>query len=156
MNRPHPDDRTLELYRSCKLPETEADKIRLHMERCAACSAKLQALERLERHLHELSTESPGVDFTDRVMQALSASEVQVAARLNGENASVAKRRFGWMLRPELYNVLLATAATYLFVSTGILQAIFTVDSGTMEAGLYVRMLVVLEWVGRITHSLPS
>lgn len=99
--------------------------------------------------------ESPGEGFTDRVIAAIyAADEAPISAP--PETGPSSKRTLGWLLRPELYNVLVATAATYLFVSTGLLKAVFTVDSGAVEAGLYVRMLAVVDWVGRLAHALPS
>lgn len=60
------------------------------------------------------------------------------------------------LLRPELANALVATAATYLFVSSGIVKAVFNLDPGAVEYDLYEKVISVMDWVDKLTKSIPS
>lgn len=158
MNIRHPEDRTLELYRSSELTPDQAERVRLHAASCSECACKLEAMERMNALMGKLELESPREDFTDRVMQSIVSLEnrrtpLPDASKLPPVQAG---RRFAWLLRPELYNVAVATAATYLFVSTGLLKAMFSMDPGSVEAELYFKMHTVLDWVERIADSIPS
>jgi hypothetical protein len=123
-------------------------------ERCQSLSP-----DRLDHRWSSLEQESLPEDFTQRVMDRLHAAQeaarpVQAGMSPESNRSTIPRaRRF---FRPELANALVATAATYLFISTGLMRTMFSLDSASVETGLYVKMTVFLDWVGRLAHSIPS
>lgn len=146
----HPDDQTLERYRIRKLTAKKAAMVQKHMVHCLECSSKLRSMESLDQRLTTCSLEEPSADFTLHVMANLSSPARKSDT---GKHYLAAERRsFGF--RPEMTNALVAIAATYLFVSSGFISAVISVDSGVLENQLYTGIETITEWVARISSAL--
>lgn len=100
--------------------------------------------------------EEPSPDFTGRVMERLAALEQSAGgtggSRIPERSGEERPRRF--IFRPELANALVATAATYVFISSGFLNAVFSLDRGLVEYEVYSKVQIVMGWVGQLSQAL--
>lgn len=147
----HPDDRKLVRYLSLSLNQEEAEAVARHIEECKDCAHRQSAWRGTIRRMDGFVQDEPSAPFTERVMAALPPAFGHPVS--TGWEESPRRIAF---LRPELAHALLATAATYLFLSTGIVQRLYTLDAGAVQAGLYTKMTVLLDWVGQLARNIPS
>jgi hypothetical protein len=82
---------------------------------------------RLNRQLDELPILSPAADFTERVMSELTA-QIESGWQRNLPERLPQSVRWRQASRAELTNGLVATAATYFFVASGMLGKLVTLD----------------------------
>lgn len=152
----HPGDLTLERYRNHSLKPDEAWKLEGHLKACPLCRSRLEAWAETDKRLAELRPESPSEGFTDKVMQALPPLCGAGSLLQPDAEAPASKARKPLPLRPELTHAMVATAATYLFISSGVLGTVLTLDPGKMEFGFQYRLSLLLEWVDRLAQVIPS
>lgn len=153
----HPNDRTLEQYRRRNLTPEQMLRVNRHMKSCPRCVSRLQAFADLESRLADVQLEEPAPGFTESVLKRLAASAAETqpeADGLSGESPSSPERRRRYLFRPELANAIVATAATYVFVSSGFVKAILAFDGGAAEYQLYSKVQVVVEWMGELSKAL--
>lgn len=133
MNFMHPDDRTLQRYLNKHSDELMSKRIALHLRGCPDCRRRLDAFVEMELVLEDMPLlEAPG-GLPDRVMAALRTE------RMTAESASVprqetAGKKTFW--RAELANGLVATAATFLFIYSGAMGKLISLDAHELEAGV--------------------
>jgi hypothetical protein len=95
---------------------------------------------------------SPGME--DRVMQGIrnessrSMQDNYVISTKQGELKTTQSRSRIWC--PELVNGMIATAATYLFISSGILGEIIAIGAGNWDIGVQSKF----EKIGQAVHKL--
>jgi hypothetical protein len=156
MSVTHPDDQMLERYRNHSLTPELAGRLEGHVTACATCRNRLEAFSTMDRRLSEFPMENPSEGFTDRLMMALPALEDSRRFLTKAHGTSPSKKRRQWLFRPELANALVATAATYLFISSGILETVLSLDPGRVEYGIHTKLALVLDWVDRLAKVIPS
>lgn len=106
-----------------------------------------------EEQFHKLAGlpgEQPSDPFTDRLMARLDAAGVRDWAQPQPKGKTL------WRLRPELAHALVATAATYVFLTSGLFKLVFEMNPHTVEADLIVKVSAVMDWVGRVAEVFPS
>jgi hypothetical protein len=154
----HPNDRTLERYRSRNLTLEELRKVDRHISECGVCVSRLGALAALEARLREIPMEEPSAGFTGRILEELRMEDSRAADLKSATPGQQLKARPEprprFSLRPELANAMIATAATYVFVSSGFVGVVFSVDRGGVEYQLYMKVQAVLDWVGQLSQAL--
>lgn len=151
----HPGDQTLERYRNLSLNQEEAGRVGVHLKGCSCCRDRLAALAELDRRLSVLAMEDTPEDFTDRLMAALPVTDPSFRPDHSAGSSASGNRRHRF-IRPELANAMVATAATYLFISSGIIGKVFYLDPGQVEGGFQAKLAVFLEWVDRLAQVIPS
>jgi hypothetical protein len=97
--------------------------------------------------MEQLELEEPSADFTGLVMSRLTLAE-------ESPSSKVPPPRSRFILRPELANALVATTATYLFLASGFVGAVFSVDRGIIENQLYDKAQAVMDWVILLSKAL--
>ncbi|MBP1157112.1 hypothetical protein [Paenibacillus sp. PvR148] len=109
----------------------------------------------METDLEELPVLQAPSDLTHRVMSVIEgAAQTAVSGMDAGRISSNHKRRSYW--RSELVNGLVATAATYLFISTGIVGKLITLDAIRLEAGLRTGAIQLFQAVEAVSRNLLS
>ncbi len=107
------------------------------------CSRRVRDMERLELLLDSAAAESLPVDFTSKLIAGLEAEQ-----RTSGAVQAVpAKRRM--ILRPEIVNIMVAAAATYLFVASGALKVVVALDQASLEIHVFSRLGTAFQVVGQ-------
>lgn len=98
--------------------------------------------DRLWNEMHEhMKLQHPSNAFTDQVMDTIAAAQVQQADSPSPTVFSQSNRRFTEAGIPaELMNALLASAATFLFIATGLWSDVISLQGG--QFGLAVRETV--------------
>jgi hypothetical protein len=105
-----------------------------------------------------LLTPSPGLE--DRVMQEIRAesSEGPQSEHAAGSEPGDLKKTYSrspiW--RPELFNGMIATAATYLFISSGILGKIIAIHTIDWETEVQSKFKVIGQAVHKLSMYLIS
>lgn len=151
----HPGDRTLEKYRSRSLTHEQAVKVARHLQVCPHCASRLEQWKVLDGILSEAELDAPSLKFADRVLEGLTQPLPLADKKPAGGDDAVRQtppRRS--RLRPELTNALVAMAATYVFVSSGFIGAVFYVAPNVVEARLYTGIQTVAEWVDQLSQAL--
>ncbi|MEK3911192.1 anti-sigma factor [Paenibacillus sp. FSL H7-0331] len=140
MNSQHPNERQLQRFLNRACSELEYKRIQQHIHICSGCRARLHTYLNLEELLNGMDVLSPTPGLEDRVMHKIREQSkehidnlVPTSSRPRKADPASAPRRL-W--RPELINGLIATAATYLFVSSGILGRIISINAGQWGAGI--------------------
>lgn len=142
----HLNERTLEQLRTHTLSLLELEQAKRHIGSCPHCGARYQAVVALDQRLASLPLEEPTAEFTRQVLSLLDAPVKQ-------DNIRRKPARPSWF-RPELANALVATAATYAFLTSGVLQALFSINQGLWEQQLYARAQVVIDLVNQLSQVL--
>lgn len=107
------------------------------------CSRRVRDNERLVLLLDSAAAESLPVDFTSKLIARLEAEQ-----RTSGAVQAVpAKRRM--ILRPEIVNIMVAAAATYLFVTSGALKVVVALDQASLEIHVFSRLGTAFQVVGQ-------
>jgi hypothetical protein len=98
--------------------------------------------DRLWNEIHEhMKLEHPSDAFTDQVMDAIAAAHVQQAHSASPAYQGQGNRRLTQgAVHAELMNALLASAATFLFIATGLWSDIISLQGG--QFGFAVRETV--------------
>jgi hypothetical protein len=87
----------------------------------------------LNRSLYEMPLMEPTSAFTDKVMHALES------ARTQSQVHTVAAKPVRW--KREIVHGLLASAATYLFITSGMFHSIITIDDHVHQLSAYITKL---------------
>lgn len=155
----HPKDHELLHYLNNRGPELEQRRMRRHLNDCSFCKERLSALLDVELALHELPLLSAPADLSERVLQSLRA----IACPGDGgafPGASEQVLRSEASRKPkrslELMNGMVAVAATYLFVATGIVGKIASFSAGELESGVRYGAFQLYQVVETVSRQLLS
>ncbi|WP_159885234.1 zf-HC2 domain-containing protein [Paenibacillus puerhi] len=165
MTGKHLSDQELLHYLNKRCPELDARRIRTHLSRCPNCRGSLSALLDIELELEELPLlKAPG-ELTERVLGdlrlgnepdeqsdagAMSASSTR-ATRLAPSSPAAAQ---GW--RRELTNGMVAAAATFLFIASGIIGKIRSLNTSELESGVRFGAAQLYQAVETVSRHLLS
>jgi len=144
----HPTELQLQRYLDQSLDPAQTERIKKHLKLCPSCGEAMAVLQQVEEILRRLPEEAPSEGFTDRLMARIDPT----AADSFAQPAAGRKRRF----RPELINAMVATAATYFLLSSGILKSLLHLNPSTLESSLAIGVAHVTDWVGRISSAFIS
>ena len=133
MNIMHPDDRTLERYLNKHIDELMNKRVALHLRACPDCRRRLAAFVDMELLLENMPLLDAPSGLSDRVMEALRQEPPMAAERPALKQETAGKKTF-W--RTELANGLVATAATFLFIYSGAMGKLISLDAYELEAGV--------------------
>lgn len=155
LNMLHPNERQLQRFLNRACSELEFKRIQQHIHTCSDCRNRLHTYLNLEELLNKMDVLAPSSGFAERVMQGIrtesSGSLLQdknmITFKPEGLKKTNSRSRI-W--HPELVNGMIATAATYLFISSGILSKIITINAGDWESGVQSRF----EEIGLAVHKL--
>lgn len=151
----HPDDRQLQRFLSNHCSELELKKIGRHIQGCPDCRTRLRAYLDMEALLDELPLLQAPAELEDRVMSSI---EMESRGSILAREASTSDRRSmkasRW--RPELIHGLVATVATYVFVSSGIMGKIMSINADQLGADVQSKVTAVEIIVQRISVQLLS
>ncbi|NHN35352.1 zf-HC2 domain-containing protein [Paenibacillus agricola] len=142
MNKLHPNERQLQRFLNRACTELENKRIKQHIHSCSDCRNRLHTYLNLEELLNKMNLLSPLPGLEERVMQVIRTEStikrqddhIPGAIQPSSEHRRTSSRSRIWC--PELVNGLIATAATYLFISSGILGKIIAIGSGNWGAGI--------------------
>ncbi|WP_282939840.1 zf-HC2 domain-containing protein [Paenibacillus sp. RC67] len=152
----HPDDRHLQRFLNNACSELELKKIGRHIQGCPDCRTRLRAYLDMESLLDEMPLLQAPLELEDKVMAAIGKESQEHSFRVaaSARSRSTSKRRTRW--HNELVHGLVATAATYVFISSGILGKIMSINAEQLGDDVYSKVAVV-EWiVQRISNQLFS
>ncbi|UJF32447.1 hypothetical protein [Paenibacillus hexagrammi] len=96
----------------------------------------------LNNLLDEMPLESTSDGFTDRVMRQVLEESVSAPSASTPRPKAASSRR-----KSQLLHGLIASAATILFIQSGLIHKLVTIDSGINQLSSYIADL---------THYLPS
>ncbi|SFL69563.1 hypothetical protein SAMN03159341_108263 [Paenibacillus sp. 1_12] len=160
MNSQHPNDRQLQRFLNRACSELEYKRIQQHIHICSGCRARLHTYLNLEEFLNNMDVLAPVSGLEDRVMQRIrEESNEHFDERLSASShtrkpKSAASRSRLW--RSELINGLIATAATYLFISSGIMGKIISINAGDWGEGIQSTFMEIGNTVQQISLYLTS
>lgn len=177
----HPRGLTLQKYRNGDLDRSRLNRIQMHLKACPVCAAKVEMLNAVDGKLSALSADEPSSGFTERVLAELEAPSIRHASADFGTTLSAAfladlstqedssssvslasgsepgkwseapRRIFGF--RPLLAHAILATAGTYIFASSGIVNVVVSIERGAVEYSLLAGIHMVMYWVDQLSHA---
>ncbi|RAU95062.1 hypothetical protein DQG13_22610 [Paenibacillus sp. YN15] len=113
------------------------------MQTCSFCATRLQVMERLESVLDSAAADSLPGDFNTRLLARLAAE------RQSPEPVKPVQPKQRFVLRPEIVNVMVAAAATYLFVASGALKLVVALDQASLESQVFSRLGAAVKVVGQ-------
>jgi len=154
-HHPHPDDRQLQRFLNSECSELELKKVGRHIQGCPDCRTRLRAYLDMEAVLNQMPVLTAPADLEDRVMTSIgnelqgSRTAREALARHNGSG-----RVPRW--RPELIHGLVATAATYVFVASGIMGRIMSINADRLGADVQSRVEAAHDILQRISIHLLS
>ncbi|WP_036746041.1 anti-sigma factor family protein [Paenibacillus sp. UNC451MF] len=141
----HPDDRHLQRFLNNACSELELKKIGRHIQGCPDCRTRLRAYLEMESLLDEMPLLQAPEDIEDKVMGAIGRESREQSHRLREASArNESKRRTRW--RNELVHGLVATAATYVFISSGVLGKIMSINAAQWGDDVQSKVAAV-EWI---------
>lgn len=150
----HPDDRHLQRFLNNSCSELELKKIGRHIQGCPDCRTRLRAYLDMEALLNEMPLLQAPAGLEDKVMGAIGMESAEHSFRVAASSRPAAKRKTRW--HNELVHGLVATAATYLFISSGILGKIMSINAEQWGDDVQSKVAAV-EWiVQRISIQLFS
>jgi anti-sigma factor (TIGR02949 family) len=144
MNRPHdalPCEEALDLlepYLDGDLPPEEADRVRRHLDACAACAAELALAARIQSELRALPQPDCPPEVIERVRRAGRGEVVPFPSR---------DRAPRWRIAAAAALVALAVGGGSLFVHVQHVQQQEQVAQATREARL------ALAYFGKVTRK---
>ncbi|MFE5323376.1 anti-sigma factor family protein [Paenibacillus sp. NPDC056579] len=149
----HPDDRQLQRFLSNHCSELELKQIGRHIQGCPDCRTRLRAYLDMEVLLDDMPVMAAPAGLEDRVMNFIQMENQgsRIARETSAANQSP-KSASRW--RPELMHGLVATAATYIFVSSGILGKLLSINADQLGADVQSKLAVVGIIVHRISIQL--
>ncbi|MCZ8517783.1 hypothetical protein O9H85_36950 [Paenibacillus filicis] len=136
----HPEDKELQRYLNQSCDEIAYQRIHRHLRMCSLCRGKLKNYMELDRLLDSMPLLEAPKDLPDRVARRLRYPESRPPV----------KRPF-W--RSELANGLIATAATFIFVATGIMGKLVTLNPEALGSDVEERVLQLYRWLEFISHQ---
>jgi hypothetical protein len=148
LNKPHPNERQLQQYLNSACSELESRRIKRHVYECLSCRTRLHTYLNMEILLDDMPLLMPSSDLEERIMRSIRsepAGSGDSPIPLTARRASAAGR---WS--PELINGLIATAATYLFISSGVLNKIMTINAAQWGEDIHDSV----EMIGFVVHRL--
>jgi anti-sigma factor RsiW len=106
----------------------------------------MEDMDRVEHVLNSAAADSLPDEFTSRLLAELTAE------RRPSDRAGPAHPKRRIIFRPELVNVMIAAAATYLFVASGALKLVTALDQASLDSQVFSRLgaavKVVGQWIG--------
>lgn len=151
----HPNDQDLQRYLNRRCPELEGRRIGRHIKNCTVCRRKITDYVDMEMVLEELPVLQAPHHLTDRVMSAIVAAERPDALKPEASPTQASSNQRPYW-RSELVNGLVATAATYLFMMTGIVGKLMTLDANQLEAGFRTGTIQLFQAVETVSRHLLS
>ncbi|MED4600309.1 hypothetical protein P9314_06290 [Paenibacillus validus] len=155
----HPKDHELLHYLNNRCPELETRRIRRHLNDCSFCRERLSAFLDVELALNELPLISAPAGMSERVLQALKtdarsgdgSSSLSPSDRVFRSEAARKPKRSS-----ELMNGMVAIAATYLFIATGIIGKITSFSADGLESGVRNGAIQLYQAVETVSRHLLS
>ncbi|WP_063915648.1 anti-sigma factor family protein [Paenibacillus elgii] len=153
----HPKDQELLRYLNKSCSELEYHRIARHMKACAPCRGRLADFLDVELMLDQLAVEQAPAELTDRVMSALRSSDRPLPVRPALEAQASSPRR-KWMpyWRTELLHGMVAMAATFLFIISGVFGKLTSLDPNRWEADVRTGALQLFHVVESVSRQLLS
>jgi predicted anti-sigma-YlaC factor YlaD len=149
MNIMHPENQELQRFLSKQGTELELRRVARHLAQCGKCRKRLEDFAELEARLvEELPLLQAPDSLTDRIMQQVYTKPWERES-LSGEKPS----RQGWW-RPELMNGLVAIAATFVLILTGIPRKLMHLDPQQLESGVELTVLQVSAFIQNVSQQL--
>ncbi|MCR8629975.1 hypothetical protein [Paenibacillus radicis (ex Xue et al. 2023)] len=121
LRKKHPSQALLISYLTNDCTMLEQQWMDAHLACCAACLEKLELERTINELLDILPILQPADDFTDRVMDSISAAG-QVTNQGSSEAPSGHKSYTNW--RAEIMHAMIAFMGTYIFIASGTLHRI--------------------------------
>jgi hypothetical protein len=156
MIHPHLNDRQLQRYLNKTCSELEYRKSGKHIQACASCRMRLHTYLEMESLLDRTPLLAMPPALEERIMRAVydsAEASDEAPPPLQVEEprpVSIANR---W--RAELTHGLIAVAATYLFIYSGIFGKIMS-NADSWGAGVQTQVAVIESVVARISLQLLS
>jgi hypothetical protein len=153
----HPNDRQLQQYLNRMCTELEYLTFRKHFKNCKSCRTRLHTYLELETILDQMPLLSAAPALEERIMQTIqqqSGRSESIEDAISGVRITTVSSAGRW--RPELVNGLVAAAATFLFVTSGILGKLWTINPDSWGAGVQNQVAAIETVVTRISMQLIS
>ncbi|GAA4841538.1 hypothetical protein GCM10023310_19270 [Paenibacillus vulneris] len=123
----HPDDHHLLRFLNSACSELELKKIGRHIQGCPDCRTRLRAYLDMESLLDQVPLLQAPEELTDKVMGAIGRESREQTLRVAAAARHASKAKGRW--HNELVHGLVATAATYVFISSGVLGKIMSINA---------------------------
>jgi hypothetical protein len=152
----HPNDRQLQQYLNRMCTETDFAKIRKHVKICTSCQIRLHTYLDMEKQLDQMPLLAVPTQMADRIMSSILAethSSPDGSGRLKTtapSSGSIGR----WS--PELVNGLIAVAATFLFVTSGIIGDILSINPDNWGADVQNKVAAIESVVTKISLQIIS
>ncbi|TVY01058.1 anti-sigma factor family protein [Paenibacillus cremeus] len=147
MNRMHPDKKTLQRFLNNRLSELDSKRIAQHLRTCSDCRYELDAYVELEMRLDALPLLEAPPGLSDNVMNTLRQEQ-----QADKSDTILPKQRTFW--RTELANGLIAAAATFLFIYSGVLGKLISLDAFVLSEGVRSGATYVYRTIETISYQL--
>jgi len=146
----HPSDRLLQQYLNRACGESVTSRVHLHVKSCVPCFRKLEAYMELDRKFNSAWNSerllSPSSGFADRVMRKVKAPDPVIP--------DAKRRRKLW--NAELIHTSIAGIATYLFLSTGILNKLPTLDGRMFGTQVQTEVTSAMQHIELVVRWISS
>lgn len=159
----HPKDQELQRYLNKSCSELEYHRIARHMKACAPCRGRLSDFLDVELMLDQLAVEQAPAELTDRVMSALRSGGVYASSDRPlpvrpALEAQASSPRRKWMpyWRTELLHGMVAMAATFLFIVSGVFGKLTSLDPNRWEADVRTGALQLFHVVESVSRQFLS
>ncbi|WP_019536614.1 anti-sigma factor family protein [Paenibacillus ginsengihumi] len=136
MNSMHPDERQLQRFLNNQVSELEWKRLRKHLNSCPGCFAKLRDFLKLEMLLDDMPLCKAPDGLTEQIMEAIQSGPAGASEGAPSGEEQRSERSASGLSRRELSNGLVAAAATWLFVSTGLLGRLLSFDANGIGTGI--------------------
>ncbi|NOU92644.1 hypothetical protein GC093_05290 [Paenibacillus sp. LMG 31456] len=157
MNNTHLNERQLQRYLNRMCTELEFNKMGKHIHGCTSCRTRLHSLLEMELLLDQMPLLAAPPKLEDRIMKSIYAD---AGADIGKQAISsvIQKRGAGAVnrYRSELVNGFIAVAATYLFINSGIIGKIISINADSWGADVQNRVAAIESVVTRISIQLLS
>ncbi|MDQ1911873.1 hypothetical protein RAC89_15825 [Paenibacillus sp. GD4] len=138
----HPDDQELQRYLNRSCTELEAKRTSRHLKQCPRCRKRLTDYADLEAELSELPLITAPDRLTERIMHQIHAKPWEREDSTMELPPSPTGR---W--RPELMNGLIATAATFFLILTGIPGKLMQLSPSQLESSVEATVAQLTQFV---------
>ncbi|KEQ24556.1 hypothetical protein [Paenibacillus tyrfis] len=153
----HPNDQELLRFLNKSCSELEYHRIARHMKACAPCRGRLSDFLDVELMLDQLAVEQAPAELADRVMSALRSSDRPLPDRPVFEaQPSSPRRKWVPYWRTELLHGMVAMAATFLFIISGVFGKLTSLDPNRWEADVRTGALQLFHVVESVSRQLLS
>lgn len=159
----HPNDQELLRFLNKSCSELEYHRIGRHMKACAPCRRRLSEFLDVELMLEQLAVEQAPTELADRVMSALRSGTAHASSdRPSSDQPAFEaqassprhKRKPYW--RTELLHGMVAMAATFLFIVSGVFGKLTSLDPNQWEADVRTGALQLFHVVESVSRQLLS